>query len=385
MAAGSPAPRRWTLICRVVDNFGDAAVLWRLARQLAAEHDAVVRLAIDRVEVLARLVPGAAAGRTLDGVAIERLAGDAPLDPVDQTAGAALAADTDVIVTGFHARLPAATRARVGGSGGRRPLLIQLEHLSAEAWVEGCHGLPSPGADGIVEHFFYPGFSAATGGLLREADLAARRAAFAADPDAARRQLAAVGVARAPGEHLATLLCYPSAPLDALAAALAASRCRLRLLAPHDVLPQPGLAERLQRRSRGRLALIRIPFVAQRDYDALLWSCDLNFVRGEDSWLRGLWSGRPFLWQAYPQADAVHHDKLNAFLDRFDPAPPLAAWLEANRGWNGLAATTPVPALLDQLDAIAAAIDATTAGWLAAPGNASDLARRLVEFAEHRL
>ena len=39
--------RSWDVFCRVVDNYGDAAVCWRLARQLADEHGARVRLWID--------------------------------------------------------------------------------------------------------------------------------------------------------------------------------------------------------------------------------------------------------------------------------------------------------------------------------------------------
>ena len=59
--------------------------------------------------------------------------------------------------------------------------------------------------------------------------------------------------------------------------------------------------------------------LTQHDFDHLLWACDLNFVRGEDSLVRALWAGQPFVWQIYPQHDDAHHAKLEAFLD----------WLEA--------------------------------------------------------
>src|SRR5690606_6818466 len=74
----------------------------------------------------------------------------------------------------------------------------------------------------------------------------------------------------------------------------------------------------------GRLRLHWLPLFSQRDYDHLLWACDLNFVRGEDSLARALLAGRPFIWQLYPQQDAAHHDKLDAFLDWLAPAPGLA-------------------------------------------------------------
>jgi uncharacterized repeat protein (TIGR03837 family) len=76
-----------------------------------------------------------------------------------------------------------------------------------------------------------------------------------------------------------------------------------------------------------------LPYLAQADFDRLLWACDLNFVRGEDSLVRALWAGRPFIWQIYPQDDGVHEAKLQAFLDRFGATPDIrAAW----RAWNGL-------------------------------------------------
>ena len=44
---------RIDLFCRVIDNWGDAGVCWRLARQLVRERGAQVRLWIDQPQVLA--------------------------------------------------------------------------------------------------------------------------------------------------------------------------------------------------------------------------------------------------------------------------------------------------------------------------------------------
>jgi uncharacterized repeat protein (TIGR03837 family) len=59
-----------------------------------------------------------------------------------------------------------------------------------------------------------------------------------------------------------------------------------------------------------------LPWLSQQDYDKLLWACDMNFVRGEDSVLRALWTGKPFVWQIYPQQDGAHLPKLAAFLQQ---------------------------------------------------------------------
>ena len=55
------------------------------------------------------------------------------------------------------------------------------------------------------------------------------------------------------------------------------------------------------------------PRLTQAEFDELLRSCDVNLVRGEDSLVRALWAGKPFLWHIYPQDDGAHRDKLNAF------------------------------------------------------------------------
>ena len=81
----------------------------------------------------------------------------------------------------------------------------------------------------------------------------------------------------------------------------------------------------------------------------MLWACDLNLVRGEDSLVRALWAGQPFVWHIYPQHDNAHHAKLDAFLDWLDAPESLRRFHHA---WNGMLApeNLPVlsPALLDE-------------------------------------
>jgi uncharacterized repeat protein (TIGR03837 family) len=85
--------------------------------------------------------------------------------------------------------------------------------------------------------------------------------------------------------------------------------------------------------TRGALTLRVLPFVPQPDYDRLLWACDFNFVRGEDSWVRAQWAGRPFVWHIYPQDENLHHKKLRAFLQRY--AGGIASIERFSLGWNG--------------------------------------------------
>jgi uncharacterized repeat protein (TIGR03837 family) len=319
---------RWDIFCRVIDNHGDAGVCWRLAAGLAGRGE-TVRLWIDDPSALAWMAPGGCPGVTVihwTGRDAARHAATAP-DVLIEAFGCDPAPE---VVSLFAQQAPHPRR------------WINLEYLSAEPRVERLHGLPSPvfsgpGA-GLTKHFFYPGFTAATGGLPREPGLMARRDRF----DRAA-WLAAHGIPWR-GERLISLFCYEPAALGDLLAQLENATEPTRLIVTAGrasaALP-PGSPE------RGALSISWLPHVPQTEFDHLLWACDLNFVRGEDSLARALWAGAPFVWQIYPQDDGAHHAKLDAFLDWLDAPPSLR---DFHRRWNGIA-----PGALPALDPCALA------------------------------
>jgi uncharacterized repeat protein (TIGR03837 family) len=294
----------WDLFCRVIDNYGDAGVCWRLAAQLAS-RGTPVRLWIDDPAPLAWMAPQGAPGVTVRPWR-------EPFDAQGHTPGA-------VWIEAFGCELPEAFVAARQAD----PVWLNLEYLSAEGFVERQHGLPSPVMSGpgrgLTKWFYYPGFTARTGGLLREDDLAARQAAF--DPAAWR---AAQGLPAAAGVRWITLFCYEPAALPGL---MASADAHWLVTAGRAAAASAGLplAPGAQRHA--------LPHLDQRGFDELLWASDLNFVRGEDSLVRALWAGKPFVWQIYPQHDDAHHAKLEAFLDWLEAPADLRAW---HRRWNGL-------------------------------------------------
>lgn len=328
---------RWDIFCKVIDNHGDLGVCWRLACQLAAQGPRV-RLWVDDAAALQWMAPAGHEGVELvdwtDPVAVRTAAAAPPPEVLIEAFGCDPAPE-------LLAHFAGAARA-----DGPQRAWINLEYLSAEPGVERLHGLPSsvfhgPGA-GLTKHFFYPGFTERTGGLLREPDLPDRRAAF----DRAA-WLAALGIDWR-GERLVSLFCYEPRALAHLLADLAASAQPTRLLvtagrATHAVQAALAHHERggAAKDARDALSISYLPHLPQPDFDHLLWACDLNFVRGEDSLVRALWAGAPMVWQIYPQDDDAHHAKLDAFLDWLD-APP--SWRRFHKIWNGVAPGT-LPAL----------------------------------------
>jgi uncharacterized repeat protein (TIGR03837 family) len=349
-------------------------VCWRLARQLAREHGARVTLWIDAPQVLRAIAPDAAPECATPALAVRPWEQARPLD-----------GERRVAVSAFGCDLPATVRARLPA------LWVNLEYLSAEPWIDGCHGLASRKPDGsAIEHFFYPGFTATSGGLLRERGLIEARDAFraAGNPE---RWLAAKGFEVGPGERRISLFCYPDAPVGRLLARLAGEPEPTHLLVPEGVAETalreflgqplaPGASER-----RGSLRIERFALLAQDDYDRLLWSCALNFVRGEDSWIRALWSGSPFVWQPYRQRENAHRAKLDAFLARFGQAggAPAATGAAAAlmHAWSEAADPGPAwAAYCAMLPGIATA----HARWTHALAGTTDLATRLVAFCAER-
>jgi uncharacterized repeat protein (TIGR03837 family) len=151
------------------------------------------------------------------------------------------------------------------------------------------------------------------------------------------------------------------------------------LVALADVLARPLVAGDDIR--HGALQICALPFMDQDDYDALLWHCDLNIVRGEDSFVRAQWAARPLLWHIYPQDDGAHLPKLDAFIDRYttglDPAP--AARLRAlHHGWSdGVAiASDDWQTVLADLPLLSAHAQC----WATRLAGTSDLATQLVLF-----
>jgi uncharacterized repeat protein (TIGR03837 family) len=321
MASAHPVQEttpHWDIFCRVIDNFGDIGVCWRLSADLAARGQQV-RLWVDDASALAWMAP-----RGTKGVTVLPWPSDARVFELGQ-----------VVIEAFGCELPDFIVERMKQSS-KRPRWINLEYLSAEDYVERCHGLPSPQwsgpGQGLIKHFFYPGFTRKTGGLLREQDLQNRRQAF--DANAWR---ASLGLPSGTGERWVSLFAYDNPALPQLLQALAEVPTRL-LVAPGALASkaQQLLADATR---HTHLTLHPLPHVDQTEYDHLLWACDLNFVRGEDSFVRAQWAGRPFVWQIYPQGDAAHDAKLMAFLDRFLASADVdlrRAVTSLHRVWNGL-------------------------------------------------
>jgi uncharacterized repeat protein (TIGR03837 family) len=292
---------QWDIFCKIVDNFGDIGVSWRLARQLVKEHGLHVSLWIDDLTIAQKIIPHinhSLISQSVEGVIIRQWQDDTEFEPI-----------AEIVIEAFGCGLPPSYLAKMQPTH----RWVNLEYLSAESWVEDFHGRHA-GHGNLKRYFYFPGFAPNTGGLIRENDLP--QSTFEVEQDSLN----------------VSLFCYQNAPIQLFLSILSASQYRTTLFVPFnshlqqyaEFFNQPEFQVGNEYTS-GNLKLKVLPFLRQDEYDALLRECDINFVRGEDSWLRAIWAGKPMIWQPYVQEENTHIKKLNAFLDMFYASCDTAA------------------------------------------------------------
>lgn len=376
MTTVSGQPLRCHIFCTVIDNYGDLGVCWRLARHLAHAHAVAVTLFVDDLSSFQHLAPALDPKRPvqrLGDITIQHWSSDFPA-----------AAPADLVIEGFACHLPESYILAMAACS-PPPVWINLEYLSAEDWVEGCHGMASTHPQtGMEKVFWFPGFSPATGGLLRSPSEMHLFAKVHEQPKI--------------GRHI-SLFSYENQAIAGLLTALASDSIATTLSvfsgrALTDVSAWLGQSLAIgDTAQRGALSIHVLPLLDHADYDHLLARSDLNLVRGEDSFVRAQWAGAPMLWHIYPQEDEAHLIKLAAWQARVErvaaasgtPLPSI--WSQALAAWNCHAETASAPPethwaqLLADLPAIRNAMRSWRDHLLTQP----DLATQLMRFYADRV
>lgn len=370
--------KRWDIFCKIVDNFGDIGVCWRLAKQLEHEHGINVRLWIDDLNIASHLISSLdAAQRTqrVDKITIAAWDADTSFDQA-----------AEVVIEAFGCELPENYMALMQPEN----IWVNLEYLSAEPWVEGFHARNSK-RDNLTRHFFFPGFTQATGGLLREHDIVENNQKIASSK---KLQSDFFQQQNLPLDDDSTalkisLFSYPHAPISDLLSTMANSARKISCYVPATSI-LPNIATFFCKESiatgdhlsHNNLSLHVLPFLSPADYDKLLASCDINFVRGEDSWIRAIWAGKPFIWQPYQQTEDTHLIKLKAFLDVFysgceDTSKQSA--IAMHNAWTSAQMAAPVwQDYISNIDSLKTFTAQQTSGLASQP----DLATNLVIYIE---
>lgn len=289
------------LTCKVIDFFGDIGVAWRIAKQLKIDFNIEVHLLVDDLVTTKRLIPSidiSLQKQTINGINICHC--DFSEDSTS------LPPPPDFVFNLFNIDLPHSYKTLIKR---KKSKYIAIEYLSAEPWVDNFHLKASiDPQSGLIKTYFYPGFTNQTGGLIREKGLFLRREAF----DQSRRKKLIQSLGGDPNLYSISLFYYPIQKIEVFLDVIDHIKKPAQFFIPQYLFDLLKLKNNYQ-----FIHIIPYPFLNHDDFDNLLWSCDLNFVRGEDSWTRAIWAGKPFIWQPYIQENNIHLIKLKAFLKRY--------------------------------------------------------------------
>lgn len=333
------------ILCRVVDNYGDIGFVYRLARALSALAPSLrLALAVSDLTAFSYMAPGLDASK-----AFQRYCGWDVLDwnAAEQCAAWCRSHGVRLVIECFQCGRPDWLDAYLFGGGlpeGQTARIINLEYLTAEAWAEDFHLLKSGTRSASVKKLnFMPGFTPRTGGLLLERGFMDLLAGRETARERIRRQLAGqsgglAGQSGLPDPSACTILVFSyEKDFTPLVRAferfhaeggepvvyLAPGRGAASFKAAYADCAAAGVAGRTAAAPAGPggtvgapFPLVELPRLDQELWDALLVSCDLAFVRGEESFARACLASRPFVWHAYRQEGGFHLVKVAALLER---------------------------------------------------------------------
>lgn len=374
----------WDIFCRVIDNYGDIGVTWRLARQLSQEHGYAVRLWVDNLQAFQRICSALVTDldyQVVSGIQVVHWHDELQL-PAEWHCG-------DVVIEAFACQLPDSYLTLMRQK--KQLLWLNLEYLTAESWAAECHALPSLQPGGLKKYFFFPGFTENTGGLLREANLLTQREFFLSGQQRSAF-LAQLGVQQQANARLISLFAYANAALPSWLQGLSEDSQGNHVL----VLQGPVLStladyfeqaelEVGQLYQKGRLTVQVLPYIEQMDFDRLLWSCDFNCVRGEDSFVRAQWAGKPFIWHIYPQQEQAHMDKLLAFMSMYNNGLDVNIKVSYEFAWLAWNNAGDMRQAWQQLMSHEKALQAHAVRWLEQQIKLPDLATKLASFYQNSL
>ena len=312
------------IFCHVIDNFGDAGFVYRFATEMKLAFPSCrIKVFIDNVAVLAaidsRIVTGSLT-QEHDGIVFV----DSSM--LDEERVDALGC-ADVLVEALGCYTPECYLEKALFTS---PLIVNLEYLSAEQWVEECHLKESLLPKGTAKkYFFMPGFTKSTGGVIFNSRVQQNKKEIIAGRIAIINDLlhrCGITLPVAEGQLIGTVFTYERG-FDTFVLDLKHLDREVLLLC-FGRKSRSGMEQTLSRLGGagrgegaflmlGNIRIVFMPFITQGEYDTLLSCADFNLVRGEDSLVQAIGAGKPFIWNAYLQDDKYQRVKVEAFCAAF--------------------------------------------------------------------
>ena len=303
------------IFCEIIDNFGDIGVVYRISKELKKIFQNVrIRIVLNRLE---------------EFKAINKKVKDTDYQEIDglicvtekyvkenmESFGV-----SDVFIEAFGCNVP---EEYVKAAKENSKLWINLEYLSGEKWIEDFHLCESLiDSKTLKKIFFMPGFSEKSGGVIIDSGFLERMKFGKENRDEVLKKYFKDFDLK--DKFIGTVFSYEKNFENLLETLKNYEKETVLLLMGEKT--QKSFSEILKKNltedygnivKYGKITMIYSDFFSQEEYEEIISASDFNFTRGEDSFVRGIVLGKPFMWHIYLQEEKAHMDKIKAFTERF--------------------------------------------------------------------
>ena len=280
------------IFCQVIDNYGDVGVAYRLAREFKRVYpNKKLRFVINQIEELNLI-------RKSEDIEIILYK---DISKIENSA--------DLIIESFGCEIP---KEYMDKALKNAELIINLEYFSAEKWVDDFHLQESFLGGNLKKYFFIPGLSEKSGGILLDNEFLERKKKVEANKE---YYLEKFGI-KEKYDLIGSVFSYEK-NFDSLIEELKKLGKKIILLILSEKTQKNFIKYFDNGNNYDKIKFVKLPFFSYDKYEELLALCDFNLVRGEDSFVRALLLGKPFLWHIYPQDENTHIKKLESFLEKY--------------------------------------------------------------------
>ena len=280
------------IFCQVIDNYGDVGVAYRLAREFKRVYpNKKLRFVINKTEELNLIMKS----NDVEVIAYK------DISKIEDSA--------DLIIETFACEIP---KEYMDKALKNSKLIINLEYFSAEKWVDDFHLQESFLGGNLKKYFFIPGLSEKSGGILLDNEFLERKKKVEANKE---YYLEKFGI-KEKYDLIGSVFSYKK-NFDSLIEELKKLDKKVILLILSEKTQKNFIKYFDNGNNYDKIKFVKLPFFTYDKYEELLALCDFNLVRGEDSFVRALLLGKPFLWHIYPQDENTHIKKLESFLEKY--------------------------------------------------------------------
>lgn len=303
------------IFCEIIDNFGDIGVVYRISKELKKIFQNVrIRIVLNRLEEFKAI------NKKVKDVDYQEIDGLICVTEKYVKENMESFGVSDVFIEAFGCNVP---EEYVKAAKENSKLWINLEYLSGEKWIEDFHLCESLiDSKTLKKIFFMPGFSEKSGGVIIDSDFLERMKYGKENRDEVFKKYFKDFDLK--DKFIGTVFSYEKNFENLLETLKNYEKETVLLLMGEKT--QKSFSEILKKNltedygnivKYGKITMIYSDFFSQEEYEEIISASDFNFTRGEDSFVRGIVLGKPFMWHIYLQEEKAHMDKIKAFTERF--------------------------------------------------------------------